>query len=191
MIASLTHKNIERNLSCARMCVECLRLQQFLQLFGLPQSRCKTKFAHIRPKNFGSFWRCLIIVNPRLFFTSYSMTSLTFGPWNALQTFIFRFSKIRWLLWWVCVCRSKFFFAERQITSLYCDATTSLINLLTSVCEFILLEAVIWRPSSFPEKSLSSGCSTSPSILRSEHALIDFMANSSLPLPFSSNYSLY
>ena len=133
MIPSLTNKNIERNLSCARMCVECLRPEQFLQLIKLPQSLCKTKFAHIRPKNFGLFWRCLIIINPQLFFTSYSMTSLhIYALERPANEYLLAFENSMTSVMSVCL-PVKISLVDRQFTFLYGNATTSLIN-FTQIC---------------------------------------------------------
>ena len=71
-------------------------------------------------------------------------------------------------------------FIDQQISSLYSNITTSLINPVKSVREFNLLEAVICRPSILPKKSSWSGSSMLPSTLRPKDALVYLMANSTL-----------
>ena len=51
---------------------------------------------------------------------------------------------------------------------------------LKSVCEIILLEAVIWRSSIFPEKDLWWGSNTTPPTPCRDDALADFIASSTL-----------
>ena len=79
----------------------------------------------------------------------------------------------------VCLSVNVFSLTNKSPSSTVILSRVSSI-LFNSVCEFILLEAVIRRPSILPKKSLWSGSNTLPSTLRPEGALADFMANSTL-----------
>ena len=82
----------------------------------------------------------------------------------------------------------KVSFISQQVT----PSTVKLLRvswiLFETVSESILLKAVIWRPSLFPEKSLCSGSRTTLSTPRPPDALTDFIASATLgntELPFS------
>ena len=85
-------------------------------------------------------------------------------------------------LWWVCVNRSLFLsLTDKSPPPTVILPRVSLI-LFKPICECILLEAAICRPSILPEKSFWSGSNTIPSTLRPGDALFDFMAISTLAI---------
>ena len=77
-----------------------------------------------------------------------------FGKWNVVKTSWWKFPHYKIngeLLWWVCASRSKFLSLTVKSTP-----STAMLPWVSSipfktVFEFILLEAVIWRPSVFLE----------------------------------------
>ena len=73
------------------------------------------------------------------------------------------------MVWWMCVCVCVCVILPRVSSVLF-----------NSVCEFILLEAVICRPSVFLEKPLWSGSNTTLPTSFPDDALIDFIASSTL-----------
>ena len=83
-------------------------------------------------------------------------------------------------MWWVCVFWSIFLslINKSPPSTIILPRVSSI--LLKSLCEFIPLEAVIWKPSILPEKSLWSRSHTTLSIPRPDDALTDFIANSTL-----------
>ena len=83
------------------------------------------------------------------------------------------------LLWWVCVCWSKFFFLKRQTTYLTGVFTTNLIN-LKPVLEFNLLVAMVLRPPKFPAKSLWLESVSTLLWYCPEDTLTDIIASSTL-----------
>ena len=83
-------------------------------------------------------------------------------------------------LWWVCVCRSIFLSLTYKSPPFTVILPRVSSILFKSLCEFVLLEAVIWRPSRFPEKSLWSGSNTRLPTPCPHDALTEFIASSTL-----------
>ena len=92
------------------------------------------------------------------------------------------FSKLVLELWWKCICRSEFLSLTSSLLPLRQYYHESHKIPFWVLCDIVLIEAVIWRLSIFPEKSFWSRFSTTLPTPCPKDALTDLIASSTLEI---------